>query len=572
MNRIKKPLLLLSVVLWSVSHAQDGRRYDQNAKFVEVMSLINSYYTDTVNNEKLVEDAIVKVLEDLDPHSSYVPAKDVKKSEEQLVGNFEGIGITFQILKDTIMILEVIPSGPSEKVGLRAGDKIIKVNDTIMAGKKIDNEQVIKRLRGPKGTKVKVGIMRGGERQLLDFTITRDKIPIFSITASYLAAPGVGYIRLERFGATTLQEFMQSVDKLRAQGMKDLIVDLQGNVGGYLYTAVDMCNQFLGDTQLIVYTQGLHSPYYPYKSNNRGMLQQGKVVVLIDESSASAAEILSGCIQDNDRGLLVGRRTFGKGLVQKPFMLTDGSQIKLTTAHYYTPSGRNIQKPYGNGNKEYRDDYKERLESGELFGVDTFKYADSLRYYTRNGRTVYGGGGVKPDFVIPYDTSLNSPLFNQLLRKGIENRFCLEYVDKNRDMLTRHYANADSFFNQFTVDEPLMAQYFAMAVQDSLFKLKDGMKPANFADYFSMVKEDSIFNLERDYKRSEFLIKSRLKATIGRNMFDTGMWFRVINSTVNNVYAKALDVIRNEKYFEVLKPKVIKQDTKKKKVKETTQN
>lgn len=572
MNRIKKPLLLLSVVLWSVSHAQDGRRYDLNAKFVEVMSLINSYYTDTVNNEKLVEDAIVKVLEDLDPHSSYVPAKDVKKSEEQLVGNFEGIGITFQILKDTIMILEVIPSGPSEKVGLRAGDKIIKVNDTIMAGKKIDNEQVIKRLRGPKGTKVKVGIMRGGERQLLDFTITRDKIPIFSITASYLAAPGVGYIRLERFGATTLQEFMQSVDKLRAQGMKDLIVDLQGNVGGYLYTAVDMCNQFLGDTQLIVYTQGLHSPYYPYKSNNRGMLQQGKVVVLIDESSASAAEILSGCIQDNDRGLLVGRRTFGKGLVQKPFMLTDGSQIKLTTAHYYTPSGRNIQKPYGNGNKEYRDDYKERLESGELFGVDTFKYADSLRYYTRNGRTVYGGGGVKPDFVIPYDTSLNSPLFNQLLRKGIENRFCLEYVDKNRDMLTRHYANADSFFNQFTVDEPLMAQYFAMAVQDSLFKLKDGMKPANFADYFSMVKEDSIFNLERDYKRSEFLIKSRLKATIGRNMFDTGMWFRVINSTVNNVYAKALDVIRNEKYFEVLKPKVIKQDTKKKKVKETTQN
>lgn len=572
MNRIKKPLLLLSVVLWSVSHAQDGRRYDQNAKFVEVMSLINSYYTDTVNNEKLVEDAIVKVLEDLDPHSSYVPAKDVKKSEEQLVGNFEGIGITFQILKDTIMILEVIPSGPSEKVGLRAGDKIIKVNDTIMAGKKIDNEQVIKRLRGPKGTKVKVGIMRGGERQLLDFTITRDKIPIFSITASYLAAPGVGYIRLERFGATTLQEFMQSVDKLRAQGMKDLIVDLQGNVGGYLYTAVDMCNQFLGDTQLIVYTQGLHSPYYPYKSNNRGMLQQGKVVVLIDESSASAAEILSGCIQDNDRGLLVGRRTFGKGLVQKPFMLTDGSQIKLTTAHYYTPSGRNIQKPYGNGNKEYRDDYKERLESGELFGVDTFKYADSLRYYTRNGRTVYGGGGVKPDFVIPYDTSLNSPLFNQLLRKGIENRFCLEYVDKNRDMLTRHYANADSFFNQFTLDEPLMAQYFAMAVQDSLFKLKDGMKPANFADYFSMVKEDSIFNLERDYKRSEFLIKSRLKATIGRNMFDTGMWFRVINSTVNNVYAKALDVIRNEKYFEVLKPKVIKQDTKKKKVKETTQN
>lgn len=392
-----------------------------------MLNLIRTYYTDTVNEEKLVEDAVRKTLEDLDPHSSYVPSKDVKRSEEQLVGNFEGIGITFQILKDTIMVLEVIPGGPSERVGLHAGDKIIKVNDTTVAGIKIENEGVIKRLRGPKGTKVHVSMMRQGERNLIEFTITRDKIPIYSITASYMVKPGVGYVRLERFSATSLQEFSQAIDRLRTQGMKDLILDLQGNVGGYLYTAVDMCNQFLGDNKLIVYTQGVHSSYQPYFSNNRGFFKDGKVVVMIDEGSASAAEILSGCIQDNDRGLLVGRRTFGKGLVQKPFTLSDGSQLKLTTAHYYIPSGRCIQKPYGTGNKDYRDDYKERLESGELFGKDTFKYADSLRYHTGNGRDVYGGGGVQADFFVPIDTSANSPLFNQLIRKGVENKFCLEF-------------------------------------------------------------------------------------------------------------------------------------------------
>jgi len=345
-----------------VAGQEPKRKYDQGDKFIEVLNLIRTYYTDTVNEEKLVEDAVRKTLEDLDPHSSYVPSKDVKRSEEQLVGNFEGIGITFQILKDTIMVLEVIPGGPSERVGLHAGDKIIKVNDTTVAGIKIENEGVIKRLRGPKGTKVHVSMMRQGERNLIEFTITRDKIPIYSITASYMVQPGVGYVRLERFSATSLQEFSQAIDRLRTQGMKDLILDLQGNVGGYLYTAVDMCNQFLGDNKLIVYTQGVHSSYQPYFSNNRGFFKDGKVVVMIDEGSASAAEILSGCIQDNDRGLLVGRRTFGKGLVQKPFTLSDGSQLKLTTAHYYTPSGRCIQKPYGTGNKDYRDDYKERLE------------------------------------------------------------------------------------------------------------------------------------------------------------------------------------------------------------------
>ncbi len=557
---LKYWLLATLGVAFGVSMAQVPtpevkRRYDQADKFVEVMNLVRTYYTDTVDEEKLVEDAIGKTLEDLDPHSSYVRAKDVKRSEESLVGNFEGIGITFQILKDTIMVLEVIPGGPSEKVGLRAGDKIIKVNDTLVAGIKIENEGVIKKLRGPKGTKVRVAMMRQGEKDLIDFTITRDKIPIYSITAVYMVQPGVGYMRLERFSATTMQEFSQGLEKLRGQGMKDLIFDLQGNVGGYLYTAVDLCNQFLGDNQLIVYTQGVHASYQPYFSNNHGIFKDGRVVVMIDEGSASAAEILSGCLQDNDRGLLVGRRTFGKGLVQKPFTLSDGSQLKLTTAHYYTPSGRCIQKPYGQGNKDYREDYKDRYESGELFGKDTFKFADSLKYKTTNGRAVYGGGGVMPDYFVPIDTSANSPLFNQLIRKGVENKFCLEFVDKNRAELNRMYPSADSFFYNFDIDTVILAQYFAAAVKDSVIKIKDGMAPVTFWQYFGTVKNDTVMNFERDFAKSEKLIKARLKANIGRNLFDAAMFYRVINATVNNVFAKALQVMNNARNFDVLKPK-----------------
>ncbi len=560
MKKVTRVLsLTILVSLCNVSFAQPGleqrRNGQQTEKFTELLNLISNYYTDTVNNEKLVEDAIGKVLEDLDPHSSYVPAKDVKRSEEGLVGNFEGIGITFQILKDTLMVLEVIPSGPSEKVGLMAGDKIVAVNDTSIAGVKLTNEMVVKKLRGPKGTKVHVSIMRRSERNLIEFTITRDKIPIFSITASYMSTPTVGYVRLERFSATTMTEFVQAVEKLRGQGMKDLILDLGGNVGGYLYTAVDMCNQFLGDNQLIVYTQGLHAPYYPYFSNNRGMFKDGKIVVMIDEGSASAAEILSGCIQDNDRGLLVGRRTFGKGLVQKPFTLLDGSQVKLTTAHYFTPSGRCIQKPYGTGNKDYREDYKDRLESGELFGKDTFHFSDSLHFHTKNGRDVYGGGGVKPDFFVAIDTSQNSPLFNTLIRKGVENKFCLEYVDRNRTRLYNIYPSADSFFNYFEIDTLLLGEYFAAAVVDSAIKLKDGMRPTDFWQYFGAVKNDTLMNFEKDFAKSDKVIKARLKATIGRNLFDAGMFYRVINSTINDIYAKALEVISSPAKFEVLKPK-----------------
>jgi carboxyl-terminal processing protease len=541
---MKKSVLVLIIALFATSIqvsaqytgtgngtvVKEQPKYDASLKFMEMMNLIRNYYTDTVNEEKLIDDAIAKVLEDLDPHSSYVKAKDVKRSEEPLVGNFEGIGITFQILRDTIMVLEVIPSGPSEKVGLMAGDKIVKVNDTIIAGIKIDNDGVIKRLRGPKGTKVKVSMARNGSDKLIDFVITRDKIPIYSVEASYMATPTTGYIKVVRFSATTVEEFSKSLRVLREKGMKDLILDLQGNVGGYLYTAVDMCNQFLGDKELIVYTQGLHSNYQPYVSNNNGQVKEGKLIVLTDEGSASASEILAGCVQDNDRGLLVGRRTFGKGLVQKPFGLTDGSQIKLTTAHYYTPSGRNIQKPYGEDNKDYREDYTRRLESGELFGKDTFHFDDSLKYTTLKAkRTVYGGGGVMPDFFVPIDTSANSEFSTQLVRKGIENSFCLEYVDKNRAALMAKYPTGDDYFNNFTVTEEILKEYFAKAAVDSVIP-----KPEELA-------------------KSGNVIKIRLKAIIGRNLFDTQMLHRVIN-TLNNTYIKALEIMANDANFAVLKP------------------
>lgn len=553
MKKLSVCFLLVCAVQFSFSQPNDKRKYDQADKFTEVLNLIRSYYTDTVNDEKLVEDAIVKVLEDLDPHSSYTPAKDVKRSEEQLVGNFEGIGITFQILKDTIMVLEVIPSGPSEKVGLQAGDKIVKVNDTVVAGIKINNEGVIKKLRGPKGTKVHLSVIRRGEIGFLEFNIIRDKIPIFSVTASYMAKPKVGYLRIERFSATTVQEFTTAVTKLREAGMEDIILDLQGNVGGYLYTAIDMCNQFLGDHELIVFTKGEHAPYQPAYSDGRGISKTGRVVVMTDEGSASAAEILSGCIQDNDRGLLVGRRTFGKGLVQKPFTLADGSQVKLTTAHYYTPSGRCIQKPYGKGNKEYREDYKDRVESGELYGVDTFHFADSLHYKTKNGRDVYGGGGVKPDYFVAVDTSTSSPLLNSFIRKGTENKFCLEYVDRNRAALSKKYPDGDAFFNNFEVDTSIMGEYLAAAVTDSVISLKESAAPKTFWQYFGAVQNDTLINFEKDLGKSEKLLKARLKATIGRNLFDTGMWFRVINATVNPIFAKALEVIQNPHNFDVLK-------------------
>ena len=453
---MKKIFCVLTIILSTLGAQAQPSPIDQGEKYRELLHLLDSYYTDTVNKEKLTDVAISKVLEELDPHSTYILAKDLKRTDEPLVANFEGIGVTFQLLRDTIIVLEVIPTGPSEKVGIQAGDKIIQINDTTVAGIKIDNDGVIKRLRGPKGTKVKVSIMRRSSDQLLPFVITRDKIPIYSIDASYMADATTGYIKLLRFSASSMTEFMTAVDKLKKQGMTDLIMDLQGNTGGYLMTAIQLCNEFLGDKELIVYTEGAHAKREEYKSDNKGSMKEGKLIVLIDEGSASASEIFSGCIQDLDRGLVIGRRSFGKGLVQKPYSFPDGSVIRLTVAHYYTPSGRCIQRPYDKGKKDYYDEYTKRLKSGELFGMDTISFPDSLSFLTKNHRKVYGGGGVVPEIFTPIDTSLNSPYYQGIRGKGILNSFCLEYVDKNRQKLKQRYETEDAFVKDFKIDDEIL--------------------------------------------------------------------------------------------------------------------
>ncbi len=517
--------LLIAV---SAVHAQQIT-IDQGEKFKELLRLIDSYYTDTVDKEKLTDAAINKVLDELDPHSSYVLAKDLKKSEEGLVANFEGIGVTFQLLRDTIMVLEVIPSGPSEKVGILAGDKIVEINDSVVAGIKINNDGVIKRLRGPKGTKVKVGILRlSMGSQLVPYMITRDKIPIFSIDAYYMADQTTGYIKLLRFSASTMTEFSAAVEKLKAQGMKDLILDLQGNPGGYLSTAIQLCDEFLADKELILYTQGAHAKREDYYSDAKGSMKDGNLVVMVDESSASASEIFSGCMQDLDRGLVVGRRSFGKGLVQKSYGFPDGSLVKLTVAHYYTPSGRCIQRPYDKGKKDYYDEMTKRYKSGELFGVDTVSLPDSLSYFTRNHRKVYGGGGVAPDVFVPIDTSPNSAYYMGIRGKGILNTFCLEFVDKNRQKLKAMYPTSDIFVQNFQVDEAML---------ESLYKMGD---------------KDSVKRNEVEMKRSRPLFINQIKSLIARDLFDNITFWRVAND-LNDSYKKALQVMHTNK-FDILKP------------------
>lgn len=519
--------------------------FDQGEKYKELLRLLDSYYTDTVNNERLTDAAISRVLEELDPHSTYILAKDLKRTDEPLVANFEGIGVTFQLLHDTIIVLEVIPTGPSEKVGILAGDKIIQINDTTVAGIKINNEGVIKRLRGPKGTKVKVGIIRRSAGELLNFTITRDKIPINSIDASYMADATTGYIKLLRFSASTMTEFYEAVDKLKKLGMRDLILDLQGNTGGYLMTAIQLCDEFLGDKELIVYTQGAHAKREDYYSDNKGSMKEGKLIVLIDEGSASASEIFSGCMQDLDRGLVIGRRSFGKGLVQKPYSFIDGSVVRLTVAHYYTPSGRCIQRPYDKGKKDYYDEYTKRLKSGELFGSDTLSFPDSLSSYTRNHRKVYGGGGVVPEIFIPIDTSLNSTYYQGIRGKGLLNSFCLEYVDLNRSKLREHYPTQDAFVRSFKVDDEMLEQLYKMGDKDSVKRNAEEMR------------------------RSKPLFLNQIKSLLARDLFDNTAFWRVAND-MNDSYQKAVEVMHTNK-FDVLRPdkkeqKRLEKEMKKKKV------
>ncbi len=482
---------------------------------------ISNLYVDSVDEQKLVEDGIRGMLEKLDPHSSYATPKEVQALNEPLQGNFEGIGVQFNMIEDTLVVIQPVRNGPSEKVGINAGDRIVTVNDSVIAGVKMPRQDIMKRLRGKKGTKVRLGIMRRGIKDRLNFVVERAKIPVHTIDAVYMIKPGTGYIRIGNFGATTYSEFMSAMDSLRAKGMKDLILDLQENGGGYLQSAVQIANEFLPGNELIVYTKGLRIPRQEYKAIGNGSFKTGKVVVLIDEFTASAAEIVTGAIQDHDRGMVVGRRSFGKGLVQRPIDLPDGSMIRLTIAHYYTPTGRCIQKPYKKGDlKDYEMDLENRLKRGELTNRDSIHFDDSLKYKTlRLNRTVYGGGGIMPDFFVPLDTMKFTRLHRQLAAKSILINADLKYMDKNRKEFKKRYSTFEQFEREFEVPQSLIDEIFAEG-------LKQNIKP----------KDDA------EIKQTTLYMKAQIKALIARDLWDMSEYFRIMNEN-SDVVKKALEII-----------------------------
>ena len=496
-------------------------------KMGTTLYLIENFYTDTVNLEKITEQAIIAALKELDPHSAYLSKKDVEKANEPLVGSFEGIGVTFQLIRDTITVIGPTPGGPSEKVGIMAGDKFIRIDGEDAFGKKVDNEYVQKHLRGKKGTKVTVSVKRGNEKELMDFEIVRDKIPLNSINAAFMMEKNTGYIKLDRFAQESNKEFKQAMEKLQAQGMKSLILDLRSNTGGFMNTAIDLVDQFLKEGQLIVYTEGLHQPRQEWKSSGTGMYTEGRLVVLIDEGSASASEILSGAIQDHDRGVVIGRRSFGKGLVQRPFNLPDGAVIRLTTARYHTPTGRCIQRPYEGGTEEYYKEMTKRLENGEYFHADSIHFPDSLRYKTDKGRVVYGGGGIMPDIFMPIDTSYNSKLYTNLVRKGVFNKYTVDYALQHRDRLKAMYPDFSLYNRQFEVDSAMIGAVKSLAAQEK-------------------VEWD-----EEQYLRSEKYIKLQIKALIARNVWDMQQYYEV-TLTEDPTVRKALDVIGNERAYRAM--------------------
>jgi peptidase, S41 family len=459
-------LLLLASTSWSFAQS---RNKDADIDVTQIRKLqmaqlaVTQLYVDSVNQKKLVEDAIKGMLDKLDPHSSYSNPEETKKMNEPLEGNFEGIGVQFNILTDTLVVVQTIKKGPSEKVGILNGDRIISVDGRAIAGVKMPQDSIVKLLRGPKGTKVRLGVVRRGAAGVLYFVVTRDKIPMNTVEATYMIAPGVGYIRFDRFGATTGDEVEKALQTLKKQGMKDLILDLQSNGGGYLGAAVDVASQFLRPGSLVVYTQGRNQPKQVLKAEGGGLFRQGRIVVLVDEFSASAAEIVTGALQDYDRALVVGRRTFGKGLVQRPIDLPDGSMIRLTTSHYYTPSGRCIQKPYEKGKKEeYAQDLEQRYTHGELLHKDSIRLDSSQVYHTLiDKRIVYGGGGVMPDVFVPIDTAQITKFHIALRRNNLINEATLRYIDNHRKALRQQYKTFDQFEREFTVPQSLIDEIVA---------------------------------------------------------------------------------------------------------------
>lgn len=469
---------------------------------------ITNFYVDSVNEQKLVEDGIRGMLEKLDPHSTYTDAKETKAMNEPLQGDFEGIGVQFNMIEDTLVVIQPVVNGPSQKVGILAGDRIVSVNDSTIAGVKMARIDIMKMLRGKKGTKVKLGVVRRGVKGVLTFVVTRAKIPVHTINASYMIRPNVGYIRIESFGMKTHDEFMSAVDSLKKKGMKSLLLDLQDNGGGYLQSAVQISNEFLKNNDMIVYTEGRRARRQNFKAIGNGRLQDVKVYVLVNELSASAAEIVTGAIQDNDRGTVVGRRTFGKGLVQRPLDLPDGSMIRLTIAHYYTPSGRCIQKPYTKGDlKDYEMDLEKRLKHGELTNPDSIHFDTSQKFYTlRNHRVVYGGGGIMPDYFVPLDTTKYTKYHRLLAAKNIIMNAYLKYVDANRTTLKGLYKSFDTFNKNYVVPQSLLDTIIAEGK-------KEKVEPKDKAELTATMP----------------YIKVQLKALVARDLWDMNEYYHVWN-------------------------------------------
>ncbi|MEI9919673.1 MAG: S41 family peptidase [Bacteroidota bacterium] len=519
-NQIRLPLILCvglaaGILIGTNLNSKSGLKdsNDEIQKFREVLSLVQNEYVDDTKTDKLVEEAIEHLLTKLDPHSSYISASNREAASEDLRGNFEGIGIEFNIFHDTLVVVSPLSGGPSEEAGLRSGDKIVKVDGKQIAGIGLNNTDVYKYLKGPKGSEVVLEIVRNGNNKPLDFKITRDKIPQFSVEASYMIDKEIGYVKIRLFNANTYEEFKAALTKLKGMGMKKLVLDLQGNPGGYLNQAIDLSDEFLKKGEKIVFTKGKDKRYdQEAMTTEKGDFEEGDLIVLVNEGSASASEIVSGALQDNDRALIVGRRTFGKGLVQTPFDLNDGSELRLTISRYYTPSGRSIQKPYGTEDEYAREVY-DRYKHGEFFNADSIKFNDSLKYQTVHGRTVYGGGGIMPDYFVPLDTTQNSAYFNKLFNVNAPREFAFNYAAKNKERLEK--MGFEKFQADFDITDDMMNQVIELGK-------RGGVKP-----------------MYGDLQAHKTSIKNYLKAEVARRIWGNDGYYPILNEN-NEILQQAI--------------------------------
>lgn len=500
--------------------------FDRNNQLNNILNFIQDSYVDSIDRQTLTEEAIHSLLKNLDPHSAYIPARDFREMNDPLMGSFEGIGIEFNLISDTVVVINPIAGGPSEKAGILPGDRIVSVEEEVIAGVNMSTNEIVRRLKGEKGTTVKVQVVRPGVGEMLPFVLIRDEIPQYSLDVAYMVDDEVGYIRLNKFSATTHQEFLLALERLKREGMQKMILDLRGNGGGFLEAAINLSDEFLDAQKLIVYTDGRSRPRQYAHARRNGGFETQPLVILIDEWSASASEIVAGAVQDNDRGLIIGRRSFGKGLVQEQVQLGDGSALRLTVARYYTPTGRSIQKPYADGEEEYYNEFMNRLMDGELENPDSIKFNDSLKYETPAGRVVYGGGGIMPDIFIPIESGEDYVFYNQVANRGLVYRFAFNYADHNRNAL-HQYENQASFVRRFSITHPVYREFIDFARAEGV------TIPAQVSG------------------KSQDLIRRNLKAYIGRNIFGAEAFFPVIHED-DPAFQKAVEVLNSDGYQSML--------------------